>query len=362
MNTVDPISYINAERGEQLGEEEAEEEQQEEEQEPEEEEEKVPDVLLTEEMMSECLSLLCKTGDGLAHAYVKIDIKERTLTNISLLKSFIHLRYVDVSKNNLKDISPLSALTHMLTLNANENMLASAKLEEMPFLQVAMFNNNKITTTEGVNHPMLEHLSMNNNEITKVTGLDAGKLSRLHTLELRGNKLTSTEGICQPNLKNLFLGANVIKTLEGMDKLTGVTTVHLRENQLSQLDGFSEENKMLQYINMRGNNVSDVKEIKKLASIPMLRALVLSENPVAEEDDYRVEVLIALRKLERLDKEEYNDEERNDAEEMAEARKLEEANAEGRELHGHGPTRYHISFRDDENESEIGDEQDGVRQ
>jgi hypothetical protein len=49
---------------------------------------------------------------------------------------------------------------------------------------------------------------------------------------------------------------------------------------------------------------------------------------VAEEDDYRVEVLIALRKLERLDKEEYNDEERNDAEEMAEARKLEEANAE----------------------------------
>ena len=85
----------------------------------------------------------------------------RELTNISLLKGYVHLRYVDVSKNNLKDISPLSALTHMLTLKADENLLTSAKLEEMPFLQVATFNNNKITSTEGVNHPMLEHLSLN---------------------------------------------------------------------------------------------------------------------------------------------------------------------------------------------------------
>lgn len=43
------------------------------------------------------------------------------------------------------------------------------------------------------------------NEITKVTGLDAQKLCRLHTLELRGNKLTSTDGIALPLLKNLFL-------------------------------------------------------------------------------------------------------------------------------------------------------------
>ncbi len=43
------------------------------------------------------------------------------------------------------------------------------------------------------------------NEITEVTDLDAVKLSRLHTLELRGNKLETTTGIYLPNLKNLFL-------------------------------------------------------------------------------------------------------------------------------------------------------------
>lgn len=43
------------------------------------------------------------------------------------------------------------------------------------------------------------------NEINQISGLDPVKLSRLHTLELRGNKLETTEGVCLPNLKNLFL-------------------------------------------------------------------------------------------------------------------------------------------------------------
>ena len=36
-----------------------------------------PDVKLTMETMAECLSLLCKTGDGLAHAYVRFDAPDR---------------------------------------------------------------------------------------------------------------------------------------------------------------------------------------------------------------------------------------------------------------------------------------------
>ena len=38
---------------------------------------KIPDVVLSEEMIAESLSLLCKTGDGLAHAYVRLDVHEK---------------------------------------------------------------------------------------------------------------------------------------------------------------------------------------------------------------------------------------------------------------------------------------------
>lgn len=296
----------------------------EEEEHNEEEEEKIPPNPLTEEVIAESLSLLCKTGDGLSHAYVRLDIHEREITDIEILSSFIHLRYVDVTKNSLKDISSLSALTHMLTLKADENLLTTAALEEMPFLQVASFSHNKINTTEGINHPMLEQLNLNNNVIKEITGLDATKLSRLHTLELRGNKLESSDGIYLPNLKNLFLAANIIKRIEGMGRLTGLTTLHLRDNQLENLEGFSDDQKGLQYINMRGNLVTTVKESAKLKVLPILRAMVLSENPCADEDDYRLETLIGIRTLERLDKDEYTEEERTEAEEIAEQRRVEE--------------------------------------
>ncbi|KAL5014908.1 hypothetical protein ScPMuIL_009178 [Solemya velum] len=341
-NEADQLGEEEAPEGEELPDDGGEEEQvedeeekmQENEGEQQEEEEKIPEVPLTEDIITECLSLLCKTGDGLSHAFVRMDVHERELTNISMLKSYIHLRYIDVSKNNLKDISSLSSLTHLLTLRADYNMLTSARLEEMPFLQVASFNFNKITSTEGVNHPMLEHLSLNNNEIAQVTGLNANKLSRLHTLELRGNRLETTDGIYLPNLKNLFLAANTIKKIEGFSRMQTLTTLHLRENQLENLDGFSEDMKMLQYINFRSNNISSTKEIGKLKVLPMLRAVAFSENPVTEEDDYRLEVLIALRKIERLDKDEYTEEERNESEDIYEQRLQEMLAAKNEEMLG----------------------------
>lgn len=84
----------------------------------------------------------------------------RELTDIKILSSYIYLRYVDLSKNNLRDISPLSSLTHMLTLKADFNKLTSAKLDELPYLQAASFSNNNIRTLEGVGHPMLEQLNL----------------------------------------------------------------------------------------------------------------------------------------------------------------------------------------------------------
>ena len=85
----------------------------------------------------------------------------RELTDISILNKFIHLRFVDISRNNIKDISPLSTMSHLLTLTANQNFISAVNLEVLPYLQNASFQRNKIQTTEGLNHPMLESLCLN---------------------------------------------------------------------------------------------------------------------------------------------------------------------------------------------------------
>ena len=90
--------------------------------------------------------------------------------------------------------------------------------------------------------------------------------------------------------------------------------------------------------------MEQLSELKKLQSLPNLRGLVLAglfllivlthacvhvyihprahthtltECPLCELDEYRVEVLILLRGLERLDKDEFTEDERADAEEVS---------------------------------------------
>lgn len=287
-------------------------------------EEKSPDAPLTEEIMAGSLLLLCKTGNGLSHAYVRLDAAQKELTDISIIKNYIHLRYIDISNNNLKDISALNNLTHLLTLKADFNKLTQIKLEPLPYLQHASFTNNRIRSTEGISHPKLEHLNLNKNEIAEVNGLESEKLPSLLTLELRENKLQTTKGIKVASLKSLFLAANQITTLEDLGELKNLAALHLRDNKLDKLDGFMEKMNSLQYINIRGNLISDYAEVKKLQCLPKLRAIVLLDTPLTENGDYRLEVLISVRRLERLDKDEYLQEERTEAEEIYEQRRLKE--------------------------------------
>ena len=45
--------------------------------------------------------------------------------------------------------------------------------------------------------------------------------------------------------------------------------------------------KNLRYINLRANNVDNMEEVKKLTVLPKLTELVLTDNPLVEEEDYR---------------------------------------------------------------------------
>lgn len=116
---------------------------------------------LTQETISENLSLLCRTGDGLGHAFVRVDLKDkygdkkyiqnrlhlpynlelslwfytnvsfvitvllRGLSDIDVISSFIHLRFLDLSNNHLTDLYPLQSLTQLLWLKARTSLLYS---------------------------------------------------------------------------------------------------------------------------------------------------------------------------------------------------------------------------------------------
>ncbi|XP_026854014.2 leucine-rich repeat-containing protein 23 isoform X2 [Electrophorus electricus] len=250
------------------------------------EEKQIEPCSLTQDMIVPGLSLLCRTGNGLAHAFVKLDIKDRHLTDIVLLRSFIHLRFLDISSNYLSDLSPLAALTQLLWLKGDGNRI------------------------EGFQGQPL------GNGIQRMAGLECQSLTNLVTLELRGNRLETTDGIYLPNLRCLYLAQNRITKLEGLEKLERLTTLHLRDNQLETLDGINLSMNSLQYLNVRGNLVFSLQALQSLMAVAQtLRTLVLVENPLSETDDYRLCVLTYLPLLERLDKEPVSPGERSEAQE-----------------------------------------------
>ncbi|RLV98970.1 hypothetical protein DV515_00010158 [Chloebia gouldiae] len=337
--------------GEEPDEEEKKEEGEEKEEDGEKEEEEPVPCPLTEEHLKEGLSLLSKTSNGLAHAYVKFEAKDKGLTDISLLEHFIHLRYVDLSKNKLKDLAPLSSLTQLLWLKVDGNLLTSASMRELPYLQVISFDRNRIMDFEGITHPLLANLSLkgdtvylscgdtlgkvgltpcffflwhSENKIETVQGLSHDQLFSLEVLELRGNKIKTTAGLGVSKLKKLYLAKNTICSLEGLEEFEQLETLHLRDNKLEALDGFSNSMKCLQYLNLRSNGIKSFQEVEKLQVLHMLQALVLMDNPCAEEPTYRLEVLSRLPQLQRLDKESIEEEEREEAERIVQTRKEKE--------------------------------------
>lgn len=204
-------------------------------------------------------------------------------------------------------------MTFFLFLQIDNNAVSSFKnqpLDQLPYLQWLSLARNQLEDMEGVGGTALESLNLIGNRIQRVHGLQYGHLTNLVTLELRGNRLDTTDGIYLPNLRRLYLAQNVIKRLDGLERLKRLTTLHLRDNQLETLDGISPSMKSLQYLNVRGNLIYSQKALQSLVPLSStLRALVISDNPLAETGDYRLGVLTCLVHLERLDKQPVSSEE-----------------------------------------------------
>lgn len=280
---------------------------------------------LTAEIIGKNLSMLCKTGDGVAHAYVRLDVPQKELTDIDSIKTFKHVRYLDISKNKVKDLSPIGSLSEILVVNASGNEIESlSSLPDRRYLQVANFSNNKLTSIDGLNFQKIEIMNMANNEIEDLSNFKCDALSALRVMDLCGNKLSSTSGLHLPSLESLYVGKNQISSLADVGTLKNLETLHARGNKLESLSELAEDGPpKLKYLNLRENNITTKEEVAKLSALPALETLILLDNPVREVEDYRIEILVQIPSLLRLDKDVYTEDEIAEAAQIRQDRKQE---------------------------------------
>ncbi|XP_053705938.1 leucine-rich repeat-containing protein 23 [Synchiropus splendidus] len=287
---------------------------------------------LTQETINQGLSLLCRTGNGLQHAFVKLELVDKGLIDITSVGRYIHLRFLDVSGNQLSDLSPVASLTQLLWLKVDNNAISTfvgQPLDKLTFLQWLSASSNCLKDLDGLAVPSLESLNLSGNGYSSMRSFQGDNFANLVTLELRGNQLETTDGINLPNLRRLYLAQNSINRLEGLDNLPKLVILHLRDNLLENLDGLSPQLKSLQYLNIRGNAIADENALQALKFLSKsLQALVLYENPISDKTDYRTDVLMVIPSLERLDKDAVTLEEREDVLERIKELKEEESATE----------------------------------
>uniref|UniRef100_A0A8C5CF64 Leucine rich repeat containing 23 n=1 Tax=Gadus morhua TaxID=8049 RepID=A0A8C5CF64_GADMO len=260
---------------------------------------------LTRNTIVPYLSLLCRTGNGLAHAFVKLDLNDKKLSDLEALRKYVHLRFLDVSNNHLTDLSCLTSLNQLLWLKIDNNAVSSLKklpLDQFPYLQWLSLARNQLEDMAGLGGTALENLNLSGcaRPTGQLLGHDRWKLLR--------------PDLCLSRV--LLQAQNVIKRLEGLERLELLTTLHLRDNQLETLEGISPRMTSLKYLNVRGNLISNQKALQSLVPLlGTLQAVVILDNPLAESGDYRIAVLTCLMHLERLDKELVSSEERAEAQE-----------------------------------------------
>ncbi|XP_031768401.2 leucine-rich repeat-containing protein 23-like [Galleria mellonella] len=276
------------------------------------------------------LSMLGKTAEGDGYTYLKANCSGMKLTDLSGIKSFKHLQFVDVSNNSL-DLDALQVLTELpflVLIQADKNVLYSAALKKMKYLQVIIMNHNFISSVHDVYQPELSTLEVGYNKIERV--YFEHRMQNIKCLDFRYNLIKDIADFDFPKLDSLYLAGNKITSLVGLERLVNLRILHVRYNPIKSLNGFDACLTKLQYVNLRNCKVASLKQVKKLKVLTALDTLVMKGCPYMggtgeenaevgnEEEDMeiRIEILAALPRLKRINKGVVTAEERDEAKEL----------------------------------------------
>eukprot|EP00754_Rhynchopus_humris_P016784 Rhum_TRINITY_DN14530_c9_g2::Rhum_TRINITY_DN14530_c9_g2_i4::g.95224::m.95224/K10411/DNAL1; dynein light chain 1, axonemal len=147
-------------------------------------------------------------------------------------------------------------------------------------------------------------LRLSTNCIDKIgPGLNA--LPNLEILSLGRNKIKKLENLDLPNLKELWISYNAIDKLSGLDKLRSLQVLYMSNNLIGK---WTEVDKL-------SNNNAQLTDIL-LMNNPVWFETVGTEGKVepSEKREWRIQLLVRLPGLTKIDGEPVEPEEREDAE------------------------------------------------
>ena len=105
------------------------------------------------------------------------------------------------------------------------------------------------------------------------------------------------------NLEVLWLNNNHLQRIDGLDANFRIKKLYVHCNRIRTLAGSLSKFTFLEELHAQNNEISNLQAcLTTLGHMHHIKTLSLYNNPVAEEDNYRLQVIAALPSLEVLDK------------------------------------------------------------
>ncbi|POM71314.1 Hypothetical protein PHPALM_12134 [Phytophthora palmivora] len=251
-------------------------------------------------------------GENQFSRIINMDISSCRIREIGSIPGdvFANVREINLENNQISDISGLEALPKLKILNLNRNRIERLMPSSLSADYIMP------DTCDGGGKGILaclnlEQLHLAYNLITDMTSLGLQFLDALKVLHLHGNAIVYFAGLdSNTELVDIRLDKNRIRQLDPHSTLAlrKLKFLNLEDNGLKSLSNF---NNMLhlETLELSNNRITDLEEVEKLAALPSLIDMRLTNNPLTKKHLYRQHVLYKLNSIRVLDgKDVYSDE------------------------------------------------------
>jgi|GEM_PF-873594 len=239
-----------------------------------------------------------------------LNLYDKSVKYLDGLEHFKHLYNLDLSYNQIEDLSPLSSLTSIHILNLDSNNIKNIDpLKNISSLEFLNLSNNEITDFTPLhslsllndlcisymnlsnidflkNIQNLRSLSLYNTNIEDISTLSS--LKELYSLNLSGNNISDIGPLSNlTSLESLDLYGNQIADITPLSSLTALTYLNLESNYISSVEPLRNLT-ALESLYINNNNITDVEPLKRLPLLdPQYYTNIIREGDyVGGNNDY----------------------------------------------------------------------------
>lgn len=203
------------------------------------------------------------------------------IKHLKPLSELRDLKFLDISNTTIEDLSPISNITFLETLNLSSTPTAAIKfIKYSDRLRDLDISNTKIEDiSELANLTNLQVFKASNTSIQSFAVLNQFK--SLKTLDLNESGFNTIENIKDLTvLENLSLRKNYILNYSLLSKLSSLISLDLSETNFEDLSPVSSMTDLV-YLDITACNIADLSPITSLKS---LKKIAADETKITQED------------------------------------------------------------------------------